>query len=141
MSIAYFDTSAIIKLIRLERDSEGLRAWLAAPGRSGLAWVSSALVLTEVPRALRRLLPGAMLPDFASVLGRFTLRNVDEEILAQAGAYPEHTLRSLDAIHLSTARSIAVAAGAEFDALITYDSRLADAAKADGLSVLAPVRS
>jgi predicted nucleic acid-binding protein len=136
--IAYFDTSAIIKLIRIELNSASLRAWLSAPGRSDLAWVSSALVLTEVPRALRRILPGATLPDFASVLGRFTLRNVDEEILVQAGAYSEPSLRSLDAVHLSTARSIADAAADEFDALITYDRRLADVAKADGLSVLAP---
>jgi uncharacterized protein len=138
VSIAYFDTSAIIKLIRIELSSEGLRTWLAAPGQSNLAWVSSALVLTEVPRALRGILPGATLPDFASVLGRFTLRNVDEEILTRAGAYSEPTLRSLDAIHLSTARSIAVAAADEFHALITYDRRLADVATAEGLSAVAP---
>jgi predicted nucleic acid-binding protein len=138
VSIAYFDTSAIIKLIRIEPSSEGLRTWLGAPVRNDLAWVSSALVLTEVPRALRRILPGSTLPDFASILGRFTLRNVDEEILIQAGAYPEPTLRGLDAIHLSTARSIAGASADEFHALITYDRRLADAAIADGLSVLAP---
>jgi uncharacterized protein len=138
MSIAYFDTSAIIKLIRIEFNSEGLRNWLGAPGRSDLARVSSALVLTEVPRALRRILPGSRLPDFDSVLGRFTLRNVDEEILVQAGAHPEPTLRSLDAIHLATARSIAAAAADEFEALITYDKRLADVALAHGLRVVAP---
>lgn len=138
MSIAYFDTSAILKLIRIELSSESLRSWLSAPGRSDLAWVSSALILTEVPRALRRILPGSRLPDFASVVGKFTLRNVDEEILIQAGAYPEPTLRSLDAIHLATARSIANAAGDEFEALLTYDGRLAAAANADGLRALAP---
>jgi predicted nucleic acid-binding protein len=138
MNIAYFDTSAIIKLIRIEVTSEGLRTWLGAAERSELAWVSSALVLAEVPRALRRILPGSRLPDFASVLGRFTLRNVDEEIFVQAGAHSEPTLRRLDAIHLATARSIAHAARDEFVALITYDSRLAGVAKADGLRVLAP---
>lgn len=138
MSIAYFDTSAIIKLIRIELNSENLRTWLGGPHSSNLAWASSALVLAEVPRALRRILPGAPLPDFASILGRFTLRNVDEEILVQAGAYAEPTLRSLDAIHLATARSIHDAAGGELEALITYDRRLADVAKADGLRVIAP---
>ena len=115
MNIAYFDTSAIIKLIRIEVNSESLRSWLGATGRIDLAWVSSALVLTEV-------------------LGRFTLRNVDEEILVQAGAYSEPTLRSLDAIHLATARSIADAASDEFEVL-TYSRRLADVAKAGGLRV------
>jgi uncharacterized protein len=138
MSVAYFDTSAIIKLVRIELNSESLRTWLEAPARSDLAWVSSALVLTEVPRALRRILPGSRLPDFASVLGRFTLRNMDEDILVQAGAHSEPTLRSLDAIHWATARSIADAAADEFEALITYDRRLADVAKTDGLRVIAP---
>jgi len=138
MTIAYFDTSAIIKLIRIEVGSEALRAWLGAAGRSDLAMVSSALVLTEVPRALRRIVPGATLPDFASVLGRFTLRNVDEEILTRAGAHSEPTLRSLDAIHWATARNIADGATDHFEALITYDARLAEVAKADGLRVLAP---
>ena len=138
MSIAYFDTSAIIKLIRIELHSENLRTWLGGPRSSDLAWVSSALVLTEVPRALHRIHPGSPLPDFASILGRFTLRNVDEEILVRAGNYAEPTLRSLDAIHLATARSIYDAAGGEFDALITYDRRLRDVATADGLRVIAP---
>ena len=138
MSIAYFDTSAIIKLIRIELNSENLRTWLGGPRSSEMAWASSALVLTEVPRALRRILPGSTLPDFSSILGRFTLRNVDEEILVQAGAYAEPTLRSLDAIHLATARNIYDAAGGEFEALITYDRRLCDVAKADGLRVIAP---
>jgi predicted nucleic acid-binding protein len=137
MSIVYFDTSAIIKLIRIEFNSESLRTWLDAPDRRDLAWMSSALVLTEVPRALRRILPGSRLPDFASVLGRFTLRNVDEEILIQAGAHAEPTLRSLDAIHLATARSIADATNG-FEALITYDQRIEEVAKADGLRVLRP---
>lgn len=138
MSIAYFDTSAIIKLIRIELNSENLRSWLGGPRSSDLAWASSALILTEVPRALRRILPGSPLPELASILGRFTLRNVDEEILVQAGAYGEPTLRSLDAIHLATAQSIYDAAGDEFEALVTYDRRLADVAKADGLRVITP---
>jgi uncharacterized protein len=137
MNILYFDTSAIIKLIRIELNSEGLRSWLGAPDRRDWAWVSSALVLSEVPRALRRILPGSRLPEFATVVGRFTLRNVDEEILIQAGAYSEPTLRSLDAIHMATARSIADATD-EFEALITYDRRLEVAARAEGLRVFTP---
>jgi predicted nucleic acid-binding protein len=138
VSLAYFDTSAIIKLIRIEAGSQTLRDWLDVPVQREWAWVSSALVLTEVPRALRRLVPGAALPDFESVLGRFTLRHIDEDLLVQAGAYPEPTLRSLDAIHLATARSFAVAAGAEFEALITYDTRLAQAAAGEGIRCVAP---
>lgn len=43
-------------------------------------------------------------------------------------------LRSLDAIHLASALSM----GSELDALITYDVRLADAARAAGLTVVTP---
>jgi predicted nucleic acid-binding protein len=138
MSVVYFDTSALIKLIRIELDSDSLRAWIDKAPHGEMAWVSSALVLTEVPRALRRISPGSPLPDLASVLGRFTLRNVDEEILIKAGAYAGPTLRSLDAIHLATARGLADAAPEQFEAVLTYDKQLASAAEADGLPVLAP---
>jgi predicted nucleic acid-binding protein len=42
------------------------------------------------------------------------------------------TLRSLDAIHLATAVHV------QPDAVLTYDERLAGAAEAQGLAVLAP---
>jgi len=44
-------------------------------------------------------------------------------------------LRSLDAIHLATA----IAAAESIDGFVCYDVRLADAARALGLTVLAPV--
>lgn len=138
MSIVYFDTSAILKLTRVEPGSVGLRAWLDASNRDDSVWVSSALVLTEVPRALRRILPASPLPNFSPVIDRFALRNVDEEILVRAGALTDPTLRSLDAIHLATALDVAATAGDELEALITYDRRLAALAQADGLRVLAP---
>jgi len=71
VSILCFDTSAIIKLIREERESGALRLWLAEASRRAAIPVCSALALTEVPRALRRLVPGADLPDFVAVLDRF----------------------------------------------------------------------
>jgi hypothetical protein len=47
---------------------------------------------------------------------------------------PDRLLRSLDAIHLATARLL----GAELTALLTYDDRLAKAAADAGIPVLAP---
>jgi uncharacterized protein len=47
---------------------------------------------------------------------------------------PDRGLRSLDAIHLATARILAP----ELDALVTYDDRLASAANDAGLVTLAP---
>jgi len=44
------------------------------------------------------------------------------------------TLRSVDALHLATALEV----GDELDGLVTYDARMAAAAKTLGLAVLAP---
>ena len=52
---------------------------------------------------------------------------------AAAGLGPA-ALRTLDAIHLATARGL----GAGLDAFVTYDDRLADAARSLGLPVVRP---
>ena len=49
MALFYADASALVKLVRDEPESHALRAFLA---ESDI--VSSELVLTEVPRAIRR---------------------------------------------------------------------------------------
>jgi predicted nucleic acid-binding protein len=59
---------------------------------------------------------------------------LDEAIARAAGAAVPPSLRSLDAIHLASALSVSD----ELDALVTYDQRLADAARAAGLSVIQP---
>ena len=46
------------------------------------------------------------------------------------------TLRSVDAIHLASA----LALGAQLEGLVTYDGRMADAARTAGLEVVAPGR-
>jgi uncharacterized protein len=48
------------------------------------------------------------------------------------GRLPGVRLRSLDALHLATVIRIGV------DAVVTYDSRMADPARSLGLAVLAP---
>ena len=47
---------------------------------------------------------------------------------------PDRALRSLDAIHLATARILAP----ELDALVTYDDRLIKAASDAGMAALSP---
>lgn len=51
-----------------------------------------------------------------------------------AGELEPAALRSLDAIHLASALAVAD----ELEAFITYDSRLADAARNAGLTVVTP---
>ena len=79
---------------------------------------------------------GDQLRDRArTVLSRITLLALDQQVVGLAEAIQPFSLRSLDAIHLATALSIG-----ELEALVTYDNRLAEAAAANGLTVLAPGR-
>ncbi|MFI6129574.1 PIN domain-containing protein [Micromonospora sp. NPDC051141] len=131
----YLDSAAVIKMLRREEETPDLIGWLN--DRSGTALVSSVLVEVEVPRALRRAAPQALV-GVPSVLGRLYRVEIDATVRAAAGAYVEPTLRSLDAIHLATAEVLARQSAAEFIAFVTYDRRLLAAAKAVGLPVASP---
>jgi uncharacterized protein len=132
--VIYLDTAALIKLIRVEAESAALVEWLNARQEEPL--VASALVEVEVPRALRRSQPG-VLGAVAGVLARLHRIEINAAVRATAGAYPEGTLRSLDAIHLATAELL-VASGKPLRAFVTYDKRLAAAAGETALPVAAP---
>jgi len=54
--------------------------------------------------------------------------------LAGAMNEPDRSLRSLDAIHLATARVL----GPDLDAIVTYDDRLAMASRDAGMIVESP---
>lgn len=131
----YLDSAAVIKMLRREQETPDLIGWLN--DRAGTALVSSALVEVEVPRALRRAAPQALV-GAPSVLGRLYRVEIDGAVRAAAGAYAEPLLRSLDAIHLATAEILSGQAGADFVAFVTYGRRLLDAAKAVGLPVASP---
>lgn len=130
----YLDTAALVKLVRVEGESAALVSWLNA--RATEAYVASALVEVELPRALRRGQPGA-LGNVAAVLSRLHRVDINASVRATAAAYPEPHLRSLDAIHLATAEML-VASGKTMTAFVTYDNRLAGAAGARGLPVAVP---
>ena len=68
------------------------------------------------------------------------LRSIDvvrlnDRILNAAGTMSPADLRSQDAIHLATAHAV----GSDLGRICTYDERLAAAAKASGLAVVAPI--
>ncbi|MGW5667011.1 type II toxin-antitoxin system VapC family toxin [Micromonospora sp. NPDC003776] len=131
----YLDSGAVIRMLRREQETPDLIGWLN--DRAGTALVSSALVEVQVPRALRRAAPQALV-GVPSVLGRLYRVEIDSAVRAAAGAYAEPLLRSLDAIHLATAEILAGQAGADFVAFVTYDRRLLDSAKEVGLPVASP---
>ena len=128
---AYLDTSAIIKLIVAEPETEALRAALVRwPDR-----VSAALARVEVHRALWRAGSSKTVRSRAdAVLEGLVLIRLDELILSRAASFRSPHLRALDAIHLAAALTL----GDDPDVFITYDIRLAKAATREGLRVQHP---
>lgn len=131
MSLYYVDTSAALKLLVEESHSKELAQFY--DDNADASWVSSALLRVEVMRAVNRVMPAA-LPDARDLLLVFDYIGIDDEIVDAAMNEPGRRLRSLGAIHLSTARVL----GAELDALVTYDERLAAAATDAGVPMLSP---
>lgn len=131
MALIYLDSSALVKLVVTEPESAALLELLAAwPDR-----VSSGLALTEVPRAIRRAGLGAAERRRAQhVLARLVLVDVDRRIVTRAAPLDPPALRTLDAIHVATALLL----GDDLGALVTYDARLAAAARRAGLEILTP---
>jgi uncharacterized protein len=131
--VIYLDTSALVKLIRIEAESDTLADWLDE--RTELHWITSALAEVELPRAIRAVAPEA-LPAIPSVLARLDRFAIDPVVRSTAAAYPDPALRALDGIHLATAQI--AGSTAPLTALVTYDSRLGAAATALGITVSAP---
>lgn len=129
----YLDTSALVKLIRIEAESEDLTAWLDE--RTETPWITSVLAEIELPRAIRAVAPEG-LSAVPSVLARLDRFDIDPVIRVTAAAYTDPGLRSLDAVHLATAQIAASAA--PLTAFIAYDTRLKQAAQNLGLAVVLP---
>ena len=118
MPAAFLDSSALVKLVRPEPETQALRSYLAEPRRPMLV---SELAVTEVTRAARRI--GV---DPLPALAECDVVLLRSELLARAAELEPPTLRTLDAIHLATALSL----GESVDALVAYDERLLAAAAA-----------
>jgi len=84
-------------------------------------------------RMVSRVLPAA-LPEARSLLLAFDYVPIDDEIVEAAINEPDRMLRTLDAIHLATARVLLP----DLDGIATYDDRLALAAKDAGITIIDP---
>jgi predicted nucleic acid-binding protein len=125
---AYLDASALVKLVRRERESDALREELTGRGR----WASSVIAGVEVRLAARRSGIGSDVEQAEHVLARLAFIALDPAIVHVAGR--QEGLGALDAIHLASALVL----GPELEAFIAYDERLRRAAAGQGLPVLAP---
>jgi predicted nucleic acid-binding protein len=124
----YMDSSALVKLVVEEAESEDLREFV---GDREMA--SSQIARTELVRAVARTQPAAV--DAAEdLVGAVTLIAVSRVLAARAAWVIPRELRSLDALHVASA----VAMSANLEALITYDRRMIEAGRLAGLPVLSP---
>lgn len=127
----YLDSSALMKLVRHEAETDALRDWLDL--RREQPVVTSELGRVEVLRAARRA-GGRVLAEARAVVGDLDLIPLDRAVQDVACDIGDPMLRALDALHLASALLL----GDALTAFIAYDHRLADGAQAAGLAVATP---
>ena len=131
----YLDTSAAVKLVKRELESDALVAFLhgltATP--SGGTLVAGDILRTELVAAVLR--AGMPLSAAMAVLDTVYLVRLTGSLCEAAGALAgEFGLRSLDALHLA----VAVSMRNSIHGVITYDQRFAEAASKLGFVVEMP---
>jgi predicted nucleic acid-binding protein len=129
MAATYLDSSAIVKLAVRETESVALRRYL----RRRRPLVTSSLARAEVLRALLPAGDNAVAAG-RKVLTRLDLVRINNRVLDEAATLLPVGVRTLDAIHLATAGQL----GPDLGMLVTYDDRMAEAAKQIGHRVVAP---
>lgn len=128
--IATLETSALLKLLVEERESAAVERWIQDRTEYVDVMTTSEIAVTEMRRACIRL---GLDPTIVTQVRRMcVVTAVTGAILDTAGRFPDRRLGTLDAIHLAAAVSVRA------ECLVTYDRRLAQAARSEGLLVAAP---
>lgn len=127
----YLDSSALMKLVRREDETLALSEWLNE--RLDQPVVTSELGRVEVLRAARRV-GGQAVAEARAVVADLDLVPLDRAVQDVACDLGGPLLRTLDALHLASALLLSDG----LTALISYDHRLVDAARAAGLVVATP---
>jgi uncharacterized protein len=128
VTISYLDTSAAMKLVLDEPQSDALTTDLA--GSDDRELVSSWLLHTEMHCAAGRHPQDVDLEAVRTMLDSVSLIDLTRGDLLAAGTHAP--LRSNDAIHLA----VALRVGA--DEIVTYDGELIERATAAGVPILSP---
>lgn len=131
----YLDSSALLKRVIAEAESEHLRIALREFVDERAVLLASRLAAIEVARALRtRFGTGyAAAADFVDdALSGVAEHPIGDEVVSLSQRLNPNRLRSSDAIHVASAMLLDV------DLLITYDERTAAAAELNGLRCGAP---
>ena len=125
--VVYVDTSALAALLIDQPESAALLDWLDS---TAAELVSSDLLETELRRVAVR--EGLDQSDVTRLLDGVALAALDRAVYRGAGYLPMPYLRTLDALHPEAAIRL------DASAVLTYDRRLGEAARAAGLDVIAP---
>lgn len=132
MSRVYVDSSALVKRVVMEPESRAVVATLAEHEAEGDLLFSSALAWVEVARVLRRAGVDQTDLQVAAATAGIAELPLSPTIVYAARAIGTSLLRTLDALHLAAAVSLAATV------VLTYDDRLAAAAETAGIAVIAP---
>jgi uncharacterized protein len=129
--VIYLDSSALMKLVRLEDETVALSGWLGL--HADQPAVTSELGRVEVLRAARRV-GRRVLAEARAVIGDLDLVRLDRAVQDVAADLDDPLLRTLDALHLASA----ILLGDALMAFVAYDHRLTRAARVLGLVVATP---
>ncbi|MGH7920790.1 MAG: type II toxin-antitoxin system VapC family toxin [Candidatus Dormibacteraceae bacterium] len=129
--IAYLETSAFLKLVVVEAESDALRARFITLRAGGDQVVSCRLLVTEAHRAAKRI-PALSHAQVAKALAQVGLVDLESERFTEAGMLPGANLRSLDALHVASALDLGC------DLMIAYDQRVLTVAALRGLASESP---
>jgi uncharacterized protein len=133
----YLDSSALLKRVIEEPESEHLRVALLGHVDEHAVLVSSRLASIEVSRAIRRRFDAgyATAAEFVDdAMSGVAEYSIGDEVVSLSRRLNPNGLRSLDAIHVASAMLL------DADVMVTYDDRMADAGQLNGLRCAAPGR-
>jgi len=127
--LIYLDASALVTLLARRTYAKELREFLDS--RPVMPMATSTLGFVETVRTMDRV---GDYPDLMrDLVNGFTEILLTEEVRDLAAHLPG-ALRTLDSIHVASAQVL----GNSLDIMITYDKRMLDVARAEGLPAEAP---
>ena len=122
----YLDSSALVKLLFQEPESEALSSWL-------LARADRPKLASQVAGVCRRV-DAKVEPAARRLLAGLDLVPISQAVVEWATQVGSTSLRSLDAIQLATALTLRE----DLDSVVAYDRRLLEAAELEHLPVASP---
>ncbi len=147
MIVIYFDTCALVKNFHTEKGTDIINFVLK---NINCIFATSTLSIIEFVSTIRRKLKAHIINEeeyilcvesfIKLILDTFTIETIDNQLIDSLMVIDEHSLKSADSIHLSTANAF----NERFNYLcekfifVTSDIELANAAKSDGFIVINP---